>query len=228
MRTRNPVAKDYYGILGVSREATDDEIKRAYRKLARRVSPGRQPGPGSAREVQGHQRGVRGAQRRPEAADRRPGRRPAGARRWWRPGWRCRRRRPVRRLPGHHGRVLRDGGRRRHPRPAPAHPARRRRDPASRARPGGDRLRRRGADHRRHRGAVHPVLRGRHRARHPPGHLRDLRWPRRGAERAAHVPRPGRLAPAPARSARATARSSRTHARPAPATAASAPAARSP
>ena len=86
--------------------------------------------------------------------------------------------------------------RRRRPRPAAAHPARRRRDPAARARPGRDRVRRRGADHRRHRRALHHLRRRRHRGRHPPGHLRDLRRPRRGPVGAAHLPRPGRLVPA--------------------------------
>ena len=31
--------KDYYKILGVAREATGDEVKRAYRKLARKYHP---------------------------------------------------------------------------------------------------------------------------------------------------------------------------------------------
>ena len=31
--------KDYYGIMGVARDATQDEIKRVYRKLARKYHP---------------------------------------------------------------------------------------------------------------------------------------------------------------------------------------------
>src|SRR5206468_12457267 len=43
-RARRPLdMPDYYGILGVARDASDEDIKRAYRKLARESHPDANP-----------------------------------------------------------------------------------------------------------------------------------------------------------------------------------------
>jgi molecular chaperone DnaJ len=46
------VARDYYAILGVPRDASAEQIKRAYRKLARELHPDVNPDAAAAQRFQ--------------------------------------------------------------------------------------------------------------------------------------------------------------------------------
>jgi preprotein translocase subunit Sec63 len=50
---RIKIAKDYYEILAVSKEATDTDLKKAYRKLALQFHPDKNKAPGATEAFKG-------------------------------------------------------------------------------------------------------------------------------------------------------------------------------
>ncbi len=173
--------RDYYTTLGLSRDASEEDIKKSYRKMAMKHHPDRNPDDKALRgAIQGSEGSLRGSDRRQEARGLRPvracRRRSVGRlRRAPRRTGRLRRlRRRVRR---HLRRDLRAAGTRRRQRRLP------RRGPAlqPRAVAGGRRARHRSEDPHPRDGRMRDLPRHGCEARHAAQDVRFLRRPRRGA-----------------------------------------------
>ena len=175
-----PPVNDYYADLGVARDASPEEIKRAYRKPPGELHPDVNPGPEAEEQFKKRLPGLRGPVRPGQEAGVRPGRGPA-----------IRRRRRAAFGQGfvvqrHHGRVLRRAG------------GAARRGPRSRTTRGQDALR-----PRRHRPRRTRVRRQK---RPDPRHRRRLRHlPRRAAPQPGTRPAPATSAAVAARSSRCSA-----------------------
>ena len=175
---------DYYADLGVARDATPEEIKRAYRKLARRSTPTSTP----ARRPRSSSRSVSQAYDVLSDPDKKRRSYDLGADPYARGSGRVR---PGLLVQRHHGRLLRGQGRRRQRGPRSRTTPRPGRPGAPRHRPRRRGVRRPEGPHHRHRRGLRHLPRRRDAAGHLDPHLRRLRRARRDPAGAAQLPRPG-------------------------------------